>query len=126
MFDLRKTLARVLGALTLAMSAAFAPAQAQEPMVPASGPALWQLTDEDTTIYLFGTVHVLPADVDWYDARIAKAFDASDELITEIDMSNMEAGGQLMASAAMLQNGQTLRSLMTDDDRAEFEAALTA
>jgi uncharacterized protein YbaP (TraB family) len=26
----------------------------------AKGPALWKVADEDTTIYLFGTVHVLP------------------------------------------------------------------
>ena len=33
------------------------------------GPALWKVSDEDTTIYLFGTVHVLPSDLVWYDAE---------------------------------------------------------
>lgn len=37
-----------------------------------SGPALWKVADEDTTIYLFGTVHVLPKDVVWYTPTIAK------------------------------------------------------
>src|SRR5690606_34298716 len=46
------------------------------------GPALWQLADEDTTIYLFGTVHALPKDKDWFDSRIERAFAAADELVT--------------------------------------------
>ena len=28
-------------------------------------PALWVVKDADTTIYLFGTVHLLPTDTDW-------------------------------------------------------------
>ena len=83
------------------------------------------MTDEDTTIYLFGTVHVLPRDVNWYDARIAKAFDASDELVTEIDMSDMTAGAQLMLTAGKLEGGLNLRGLMSEKNRAEYETALT-
>ena len=30
------------------------------------GPALWQVSDDDTTIYLFGTVHALPKDKQWF------------------------------------------------------------
>ena len=29
------------------------------------GPGLWRLEDEDTVIYLFGTIHSLPEGVDW-------------------------------------------------------------
>ena len=29
-------------------------------------PALWVVKDADTTIYLFGTVHLLPDDTDWH------------------------------------------------------------
>lgn len=49
-------------------------------------PALWVLKDEDTTIYLFGTIHVLPPGLSWFDEAIAKAFDEADELRTEIVM----------------------------------------
>ena len=52
----------------------------------AAGPALWKVADDDTTIYLFGTVHVLPQGVEWYDATIAKALEGSDILVTEIPM----------------------------------------
>src|SRR5690606_11010923 len=47
-------------------------------------PALWVVKDEDTTIYLFGTVHVLKPRTHWFDDGVRKAFDESDELVTEI------------------------------------------
>lgn len=47
-------------------------------------PALWVVKDEDTTIYLFGTVHVLKPRTYWFDDGISEAFEASDELVTEI------------------------------------------
>jgi uncharacterized protein YbaP (TraB family) len=47
-------------------------------------PALWVVKDEDTTIYLFGTVHVLKPRTHWFDEGVREAFDASDELVTEI------------------------------------------
>ena len=52
-----------------------------------SGPALWQVSDEDTTIYLFGTVHVLPATTTWFDDRVAKALAASGSIVTELPPS---------------------------------------
>jgi uncharacterized protein YbaP (TraB family) len=88
------------------------------------GPALWQLSDEDTTIYLFGTVHVLPEGIDWYDARIARAFAASDQLVTEVDVGDSAAMAAQMTQTAQLTGGQTLRDLMTADDRAQYDAAM--
>jgi len=47
-------------------------------------PALWVLRDADTTIYLFGTVHMLPARIDWLRGPVRLAFDRSDTLVTEL------------------------------------------
>jgi len=47
-------------------------------------PALWVVKDDDTTIYLFGTVHVLEPGTRWFDDGIRTAFDASDEVVLEI------------------------------------------
>jgi hypothetical protein len=52
-----------------------------------SGPALWRLADEDTTIWLFGTVHLLPPDLEWRSARTDAAFANSSALIVETDTS---------------------------------------
>lgn len=90
------------------------------------GPALWKIADDDTTIYLFGTVHILPKETAWFDGRVEAAFTASDELVTEVDM--LAAGGlqQEAPAQALLPAGQTLRGLMNQEDRAEYEAALIA
>ena len=47
-------------------------------------PALWKVADEDTTIYLFGTIHVLPKNLVWFEGPVAKALDESEQFITEI------------------------------------------
>ena len=47
-------------------------------------PPLWVVKDEDTTVYLFGTVHVLKPGTRWFDDGVREAFDASDEVVLEI------------------------------------------
>lgn len=111
-------------ALAVSLAAFASPALADHHEGEAAGPALWSLSDEDTTIYLFGTIHVLPEGEAWYDDRIAAAFDSSEELVFEVSMDDMESSAQAMAGLAMLPEGQTLRSLMTEENRAEYEAAL--
>ncbi|MBV7259948.1 TraB/GumN family protein [Erythrobacter crassostreae] len=89
-------------------------------------PAMWKVADEDTTIFLFGTVHTLPDDVNWKTETVSAAIASSDSLVTEIDMTpeSMQAAGQMMAAKGMLTDGQTLRGLMNDEQRATFEAGL--
>ena len=43
-------------------------------------PALWRVADEDTTIYLFGTIHALPETVEWYRGPIGEALAETPEL----------------------------------------------
>jgi uncharacterized protein YbaP (TraB family) len=90
------------------------------------GPALWKVADKDTTIYLFGTVHALPADKNWFDGRIERAFAASDELVTEVDIADAAGSARSLQSAGLLPEGQSLRALMKPDDRMEYEAALVS
>lgn len=92
----------------------------------AQGPAMWKVADEDTTIYLFGTVHVLPEGLDWYDATIADALTGSDIIVTEIpmDAASEAAMQQLTMTTGMLPAGTTLRSLLTPEQTATYEAAL--
>jgi uncharacterized protein YbaP (TraB family) len=47
-------------------------------------PALWAIKDKDSTIYLFGTIHVLKPDTQWRSAKIDQAFKNSGELTLEI------------------------------------------
>ncbi|HUW54657.1 MAG TPA: TraB/GumN family protein [Rhodanobacter sp.] len=47
-------------------------------------PALWVVKRADTTIYLFGTVHLLPNDTDWRYPALDRALAASDSLTIEL------------------------------------------
>lgn len=125
------TVKRLLFATAAALSLSLASGCAEDiysapPPGIAAGPALWQVSDADTTIYLFGTVHALPKDKQWFDARIERAWDASDEFVTEIDVAQVGASGQALAAAATLPAGQNLRQLMTPDNRRQFEEAMVA
>lgn len=90
------------------------------------GPGLWMVKDEDTTIYLFGTVHALPKDVDWYNGSIKDALASSDTIVTEIKMDPSMGAEmqQLVASKGILPAGTTLRSMMNEEEKAVYEAAL--
>ncbi|HEY6816078.1 MAG TPA: TraB/GumN family protein [Croceibacterium sp.] len=90
------------------------------------GPALWQVADADTTIYLFGTVHALPQGKEWFDGRIERAFAASSEMVTEVDLSDQTASAVAMQQAGLLAEGSSLREMMAPDNRVQFEAALVS
>ena len=110
----------------LAANPALADNHAPAAAAAGSGPALWKVADEDTTIYLFGTVHVLPKEVVWYDATIAGALEGSDMIVTEIRMDKASEAElqQLSAKLGMLPAGTTLRSLLNPEQTAAYEAAL--
>ncbi len=46
-------------------------------------PALWEVRDGDTTIYLFGTFHTLDERTLWFERSVRAAFDRSGELVLE-------------------------------------------
>lgn len=132
MFHLFRKLARLAGAFSLGMSAAACATPADVALVEEApegsipGPGLWEVGDEDTKIYLFGTIHFLPDDAQWYDARIARAFDASEELVTELDMSDPVEVAEQLNAAALIQDGGNLRDLMAQEDREQYEEAMIA
>lgn len=88
-------------------------------------PAMWIVRDKDTTIYLFGTVHVLRPGLNWLKGDIKTAFDASDELVIEVqepaDPAAMQATVNQLASNPQ---GVTLRSLLTPPVLTKYEKAL--
>ena len=46
-------------------------------------PALWAVADADTTIYLFGTIHLLPQNYQWRTAKFDQAVEESQQLVLE-------------------------------------------
>lgn len=49
-----------------------------------ASPALWSIQREGATVYLFGTVHVLPKDTRWHYPQLDRALAASDVLYVEL------------------------------------------
>lgn len=120
----RMKLKRLIAAAALSLGSSACATADTPPAGAAPGPALWQVADKDTTIYLFGTVHALPQGKNWFDGRIERAFDSADELVTEIDVSDAAGSAQALQAASALPEGQSLRGLMTAEDRQQYEAAL--
>ena len=65
---------------------------AAAPQAQTAGPALWQVADKDTTIYLFGTIHLLPDDHGWRSPALDAAVARSSDLVVEtvVDSDNPE------------------------------------
>lgn len=108
-------------AVLLAAGLSFArPALAQD-----LHPALWKVSDADTTIYLFGTIHMLQPGSTWLDGPLATAVDSADEIVTEVvDPDGGETQAALL-NRAMLPAGKNLRSAMAPEQRAALDTLLT-
>jgi len=91
---------------------------------PHAGPALWKVADKDTTIYLFGTIHFLPDNVEWYADDISAALQSSGELVTEFDASEANRLVDLMQKTAFLPESENLRDKLSREDRLAFEKLL--
>ncbi|MGV3579980.1 TraB/GumN family protein [Brevundimonas sp.] len=134
----RTTLGVALGAgLALALLAgaprAFAQAAAaphdhahdHRTIAPAAGegPALWSISDEDSKIYLFGTVHVLRPETAWGSAKVDAAFDASDNVVFEISNPDDTAALMPLIQQHGLSPQRPLSSLLTAEELADLDAA---
>lgn len=111
MARVRTVLALFCAALLLACSAR-----------PDDGPALWRVSDADSVIYLFGTVHVLPRDLAWKSARVKAAFAAADTIWFETPTDDA-AGARIAAIVAETganPPGVTLSSQLGAEDRARL------
>ncbi|MEG3181923.1 TraB/GumN family protein [Sphingomonas sp. LT1P40] len=88
-------------------------------------PALWVVKDADTTIYLFGTVHILKPGLSWFDEAVKKAFDESGELVSEIGATPDPAAMQpLVIKYGVSMTGPTLTEKLPESKRAAFAKAM--
>lgn len=75
-------------------------------------PSLWVVSDADTIIYLFGTIHTHDGRAHWFDHAVRRAFDASGTLVletlipTERAKVTVAAGTGLAVARATLQSAR--------------------
>jgi uncharacterized protein YbaP (TraB family) len=119
-------LALVCAVPAFAEEAAPVAATAPVPAPAPARPALWKVADEDTTIWLFGTIHILPENVDWYAGPVAAAFDASSELVTEIPIDKTQESQGMIAKMSLREDGKALRETLSDEERAAYDAGMSS
>jgi uncharacterized protein YbaP (TraB family) len=76
----RRRARRLLAAVLFSLAAA-APA--------AANPALWEVKGRTGTVYLFGTLHVLPPGVKWRDPAVDRALTSATDIWTEADTPSL-------------------------------------
>lgn len=116
---------KILSAPLLALALTGA-GMAQTPAdLPDADPAIWSVKDEDTTIYLFGTFHLLDGRRDWFNDEVKAAFEESDELVLEAILPENPAELQpLIMRYAVDPEGRTLSSQLTDAQNARLRETL--
>lgn len=104
-----RTLWTSLAAAFAALGLAGGCAQAQPPM--------WVVSDADSELVLFGSVHVLPPGLDWRPKALVSAIDHADDLWFElpVDQSSDLAVAQLAAAHGYLPVDKSLSSLLSPD-----------
>jgi uncharacterized protein YbaP (TraB family) len=125
---MKRTLGPVLSAIALYLSL---PACAKPP-TPApraandADPALWVVKDKDTTVYLFGTIHMLKPGLTWFDEAVKTAFDRSDEVKLEIVMPDPATMQGLVQATGVAPAGTPpLTQRLPEGKRAAFSKAVT-
>lgn len=89
-------------------------------------PALWVVRDADTTIYLFGTMHLIDGRT-WFNDEVKTAFDASRELVLEARLPEDPAALTSMTMRyAVDPQGRTTSSRLTPAQNAALNRELTA
>ncbi|HYX47499.1 MAG TPA: TraB/GumN family protein [Sphingomicrobium sp.] len=101
---------RAAAALGLAGLLVAAPAAAKAPQ--SAHPALWQVSDQNTTIYLFGTIHLLPDDFKWRTPKFDQAVESSKQLIVETIVDEKDPTKIMSAMASLAFNTPNLPPLI--------------
>ena len=117
-------LAALAGALWAAQPA-FAEGPAAVPRTAPAGaagseaprPGLWMLADDDTRIYLFGTVHILPPELRWRSAGLDRAVEQADELVLEVAEDPREGELPEIERIMMLDKSEPILDRVSADRR---------
>ena len=117
---IRNSLAALGGAVLAA--GATAPLDAKE-----ARPAMWKVSDRDTEIYLFGTVHLLPPGTQWRTAKFNKAANDAGTLVVEtiIDEKNPQAFAAELARLSVRPGQPPILDRVRPEKRAALQAVIT-
>jgi len=78
-------------------------------------PPVWVVRDRDSTIVMFGSVHLLPPGTDWRPPALKQAMAHADDVWFEapMDSAGLSAATQAALAHAFLPKGQSLSALLS-------------
>ena len=84
----------------------------------AKGPNLWSISDDDTTVYIFGTIHILNQEVEWITPAFQEAFANADGLILEISPDQNEPAiiQPLIGKYGLLPAGESIKDRLSEEN----------
>lgn len=88
-------------------------------------PAIWVIKDPDSTIYLFGTVHVLKKETQWRTPRLEAALTSADEVWLELLDSDDTANMQALVTRLGMDPANPLPSRLSEAQLGRFNGAMT-
>lgn len=85
-------------------------------------PAMWRVSDADSEIYLFGSVHVLKPTTEWRTGTLDDALTRADEIYFELPMTaEAQAASQsLIPQFGLNQPGQPLRGMLSTKENEQL------
>jgi uncharacterized protein YbaP (TraB family) len=99
---------------------------AKDDTLPPAHPALWRVEHGTSTLYLFGSLHVLPTGYAWTTPEIDSAKAASDMFLFEVpvDDAALKDEKQFIIENGLLSKRQTLRGVLTANEFQTYSAVL--
>lgn len=88
---------------------------------------LWRVADEDTTVFLLGTVHMIARGIPWKTESIAEAFRSADAAYLTADILSRDAQramGMVVSDRAENPAGRTLSSFYSSKERSRINELL--
>jgi hypothetical protein len=119
---------RLAAFFSLAFLAAFAPARADAPQTVQAHPALWRVHGDHKDVYLLGSIHVLPPNVNWQTPEIKRAIKRADAFVFEIPLGidTLNRVTALVGERGTLPPGQSLRKMLPPDRQADLDKVLAS
>lgn len=74
---------------------------AASPVAAGAAPALWEVSDADSKVWLFGSIHVLKPGVDWRTPLFDQTLKAADQVYFEADIGPLGQLGLVIKSLTM-------------------------
>jgi uncharacterized protein YbaP (TraB family) len=88
-------------------------------------PAMWKVSDEDTTLYLFGTIHLLPEGQKWRSPAFERALASADELVLEVaNLDDPQASAASMMKLGLTPTPMPMRLRVPEGKRAALDAMI--